>query len=161
MRHAVTMTDTVLATPFTAEQIRANCPAGRTVRTEVETPDEPPFHQVQRFDEVDAHGAHLEEWTEKADGTRTPAERSHVTWDQLRSHAEFPADSTEHERVMLTTPLGELLCDRYTVTRPDGRVSTFWFDTGRPGMPVAYEHLGADGEPTVSVMIVSDEVVRD
>ncbi|MCB2176037.1 MAG: hypothetical protein KQH57_09535 [Actinomycetales bacterium] len=155
------MTDTVLPTPFTAEQIRGNCPAGRTVRTLVETPDEPPFHQVERFDEVDAHGAHLEIWTEKADGTRTPAERSHATWEELRAHAEFPADSTEHGRVMLTTPLGELLCTRYTVTRPDGRVSTFWFDPGRPGMPVAYEHLGADGEPEVSVTMISDEVVLD
>lgn len=159
------MTGTVdsafLPTPFTAEQIRANSPAGRTVRTLVETPDEPPVHQVQRFDEVDAHGAHLEAWTEKADGTRTPAERSHATWSELQAHGAFPADATEHERTMLTTPLGELLCTRYTVHRPDGRVSRFWFDTGRPGMPVAYEHLGADGEPEVTVTMIGDEVILD
>lgn len=155
------MTEPALPTPFTAEQIRANSPAGRTIRTLVEAVDEPPVHQVERYDEVDAHGTHREFWTENADGTRTPAERSYATWDELQAHASFPADATEHERVMITTPLGELLCTRYTVTRPDGRVSRFWFDTGRPGMPVAYEHLGADGEVAVSVTVISDEVVRE
>ncbi|MDO8106052.1 hypothetical protein Q6348_02445 [Isoptericola sp. b441] len=148
-----------LPTPFTAQEIRANSPAGRTVRTLVETPDDPPVHEVSRFVEVDAHGAHLENWTEKADGTRTPAERYYATWRTLQEHALFPTDATRVERVMLATQLGELLCTRYTVTRDDGRVSRFWFDTGRPGMPVAHDHTDASGRTALAVSMVSDEVV--
>lgn len=147
----------VLPTPFTAEQIKHASPAGRTVRMLVEQAGQPPQRQVNRFDEVDEDGCVIESWAELPDGTRTPAERVTVTWAELQRHAAFPAARTTHDRVMLTTGLGEMLCDRYVVRGE--KVMTFWFDTGRPGMPVVYEHA-VDGEPELTVTVVSDEVVR-
>ncbi len=141
----------VLPTPFTAEQIRHASPAGRTVRMLVERPDQAPQRQVNRFDEVDAEGCVLESWAELPDGSRTPAERVSVTWAELQQHAAFPAAGTEHDRVMLTTALGEMLCERYSVGE-----RTFWFDPGRPGMPVLFEDATAGAEVTVTVL--SDEV---
>ncbi|MCV2392711.1 hypothetical protein OEB99_00165 [Actinotalea sp. M2MS4P-6] len=147
---------TSLPTPFTAEQIKHACPAGRTLRMLVEQAGEPPQRQVNRFDEVDEGGCVIESWAERPDGSRTPAERTDATWVELQMHGSFPADRTEHERVLLTTPLGELLCDRYTVTGE--KVMTYWFDVGRPGMPVLYEHRTGD-DPELTVTVLSDEVV--
>ena len=145
-----------LPTPFTAEEIRRACPAGRTLTMLVERPDAAPERQVNRFGEVDDEGCVIEAWAERADGSLTPAEREHATWLELQAHASFPADRTEVERVMLETPLGELLCERYTVSGEPTR--RLWFDVGRPGMPVAYEHTSQAGEPELTVTVLSDEV---
>lgn len=115
-----------------------------------------PERQVNRFIEVDDDGCVIEAWAERADGSRTPADRERATWLDLQAHASFSADRTEVERVMLQTPLGELLCERYTVAGEPTR--RFWFDVGRPGMPVVYEHTTQAGEPELTVTVLSDEV---
>ena len=124
-----------LPTPFTADQIRAGCPDGRTVRTS----DGSGTISVSRFAGGDDDGATLESWTEEPDGdTTSDTVRTRVTWRQLQLHAAFPADGTTVSQEAIRTPLGELECARYDV---DGM--TFWFDTHRPGMPVRYGTPGS------------------
>jgi len=47
-------------TPFSADEIRGGCPAGRTIRLRVVMVGETPFLRVSRFVECDETGATLE-----------------------------------------------------------------------------------------------------
>ncbi len=150
-----------LPTPFTADELRAGCPAGRTLRSRAEFADGTVEDRVYRFDEVDHEGAVIESWSVRLDGGREAGDRLRTSWRDLQSHASFPADRTLVEHVSLTTELGEMSCVRYIVQLGDGRTNRFWFDTGRPGMPVAYDVVDAHGEPEEAVTVVSDEVLRE
>ena len=44
-------------TPFTADEVRGGCPAGRTIRLRVDVVGETSFHRVSRFVECDEAGA--------------------------------------------------------------------------------------------------------
>jgi hypothetical protein len=114
-------------TPFTPDEIRAGCPAGRTIELLVETDGEEPYTRVNRFVACDETGATLERG---ATGTR-------VTWAELQAHAAFPAARTTIEPDTIETPLGVLDCLRYTVEDGDD-VDVFWFAQAFPGMPVRY-----------------------
>jgi len=128
-----------LPTPFTAEEIRAGCPDGRTVRARADDGT----ISVSRFVDGDLDGATLESWTEAADGTVTAQpRRDRVTWRQLQQHAAFPEERTTVGREAISTPLGAHDCLRYEVGE-----MTFWFDVGRPGMPV--RHGSSEGWTTM------------
>ena len=87
-------------------------------------------------------------------------ERSQGTWDELESHAHFPAARTTITNAMLTIPLGAFRCSLYTVTSedPQGRevVARFWFATDLPGAPIRMVRE-IDGEPVVTMMLVGHE----
>lgn len=128
-----------LPTPFTADEIRTGCPDGRTVRVD----DGAEAISVSRFLDGDLEGATIESWSEAADGVAVDEpSRSRVTWRQLQQHAAFPEVGTTVSRETIRTPLGEHDCLRYDVGD-----MTFWFDVGRPGMPVRYG--GAEGWSTM------------
>ena len=46
-------------TPFTADEIREGCPAGRTIGLLVEPPDADPFVTINRFVTVDDEGSRM------------------------------------------------------------------------------------------------------
>jgi hypothetical protein len=134
-----------LPTPFSAAEIRAGCPAGRTVRSLVVLPGQDPYVRVVRFTQVDEEGADQESWTETPDGTRlTEHERRRSTWLEFQGHASMPADSTEIAEETIDIPAGRFDCLRYT-TRDGDTVSTFWFARSAPGMPLKFEER-ANGE---------------
>lgn len=140
-------------TPFTPEEIRAGCPDGRRILLRVESGDEAPAFHVNRFRDGDADGVTLEAWPVDASGDALePPTRTRVTWHQLQAHASFPVASTTVTEVTLETDLGSCECLRYDVSR-DARTDTFWFATGRPGMPIRYATLDGDGAMRVVTMI--------
>jgi hypothetical protein len=145
-----------LPTPFSAADIRAGCPLGRTIRLRSDSRDgEAAFRRI-RFVEVDADGAVQEFQTTDADGL--PAgepTRRRSSWLELQEHASQPAAEAVIDEVELTLPLGTEACWRYTVESGD-ECATFWFAKSRAGMPVQVERrLG--GEVVSRSVVVADE----
>ena len=133
-------------TPFTADEIRLGCRAGRTVRSLVVEGGAEPYVAVTRFVSVDAEGADTDHWTETPDGRRvTGPERHRSTWLEFQGHASMPAARTEITEETLDIPAGRYDALRYT--RHDGdTVSTFWFAMSSPGMPLRFEIRSTTGE---------------
>jgi hypothetical protein len=131
-------------TPFTADEIRRGCGDGRTV-TSVTRTGAGEVTSVSRFSEGDDEGASI-----AADG-----QSLRVTWHDLQAHASFPADSTTITTDTIETPLGELECLRYEVTRDDG-THTFWFATERPGMPIRHS-VERNGDTLSTTTVTADE----
>jgi hypothetical protein len=123
-------------TPFTADEIRRGCPAGRTIRLRVDVGGETPFLRVSRFVECDEAGATIERSRLSLDGSPlAEPEVDRVIWRDLQAHASFPADDTTIEPERIETAIGALDCLRYTV-RDGGTDEVFWFAKDLPGMPI-------------------------
>jgi hypothetical protein len=144
-----------LPTPFTADEIRAACPAGRSLRLRVERAGEPTIIRVSQYVANDLEGTVQESWAEAPDGRRLePPERERSTWLELQAHASFPADTTERDDETIEIPAGRFACLRYTRKDPDG-VWRFWFALDLPGQPVRYEHE-VDGAVVSSVTLLEN-----
>lgn len=143
-------------TPFSADEIRAGCPPGRTIRTLVVRAGEEPYVRVTRFSTGDEDGGDQAFWNEAPDGTRlTEPEAAHSTWRELQGHASMPADRTTMTEEEIEIPAGRFACLRYTRTDDDG-VSSFWFAKSAPGMPLKFERV-KDGKTVFSSTTLSDE----
>ncbi|WP_076262386.1 hypothetical protein [Intrasporangium flavum] len=132
-------------TPFTAGEIRAGCPDGRTITLLVEPAGGEPFRRVNRYRDGDADGVTVDRWTLGPDGAPAgEVEATRSTWLELQAHASFPEEVTTVTRETVTLPLGEVETLRYRVgTGADA--ATFWFAPAHPGMPVRYESPSATG----------------
>ncbi len=144
-----------LPTPFSAADIRAGCPVGRTIQLQSEAAGgELTFLRI-RFVEVDADGAVQESQATDREGLpigEPTLRRS--SWLELQHHASQPASATVIDEVDLKLPFGTEACWRYTVSARDGSF-TFWFAKGRAGMPVqAEEHAG--GELVSRSVVIAD-----
>ena len=123
-------------TPFTADEIRSACPTGRTAVLAVTDAEGRVRHRMSRFVACDQDGATFERGACTPDGEPIGAlEGQRVSWRDLQGHASFPARAVTIEADVLDLPLGHLDCLRYTVTDAD-EVTTYWFATALPGMPV-------------------------
>jgi hypothetical protein len=128
-----------LPTPFTADEIRAGCQPGRTIRSLVVQPNSDPIMRVTRFVSSDAEGAEQDSWEETPDGVRRgEPKRRRSTWLEFQEHASFPASTTERAEEEIEIPAGRFDCLRYT-TRQGESVQTFWFARSVPGMPLRFE----------------------
>jgi hypothetical protein len=145
-----------LPTPFSATDIRAGCPLGRTIRLQSEAPGgELTFRQI-RFVEVDADSA-VQEF-QRTDAGGLPIDeptRHRSSWLDLQLHASQPASATVIDEVDLASPFGTEECWRYTVSGPDDCV-IFWFAKGRAGMPVQVEEW-VGGELVSRSVVIADE----
>ena len=146
-----------LPTPFSASDIRAGCPLGRTIQVRSEAAGgEQTFRQI-RFVEVDADGAVQEFQTTDVSGLPIGEPTCHrSSWLELQQHASQPASAAVVDEVNLALPFGTEACWRYTVSTGDERV-TFWFAKGRPGMPVQVEQKVA-GELVSRSVVIADDV---
>ena len=144
-----------LPTPFSAAEIRAGCPAGRTIRMREETRGEAPTFRSIRFTDVDDETTAQElQATDEAGLSLGDASFGSSTWLQLQEHASQPADATTVDEVVLALPFGTFECWLYTVRAPDAELR-FWFAKPLPGMPVQVEEW-TNGELTGrSVMIAN------
>lgn len=125
-------------TPFTADEIRAGCPEGRTIRLFLEPAGGDAVHRLNRFVGCDEEGATLERAMLSPDGdVAGPLEAERVTWLGLQRHASFPEGLTTIEPATVDLPIGTVDCLRYIV-RDGEDVDTFWFALAHPGMPVRY-----------------------
>ncbi|MGH3361785.1 MAG: hypothetical protein ACRDOM_04930 [Nocardioides sp.] len=142
-------------TPFTADEIRDGCPAGRTVRFRVDVVGETPIVRVSRFVECDDVGATLERsrWSLEGSALAEPSvERA--TWRDLQAHASFPAHDTTIESERIETAIGGFDCLRYTV-RNGATDEVYWFATDLPGMPVQ-SVTREDGQVVATVTVVDN-----
>lgn len=145
-----------LPTPFTAEQIRDAC-RGRRWKIVTEAPGAEPVVQLTEFLGSDDEGTTMRATIVGADGRPAAEPEEHrATWEQLRQHAQFPAESTTVDDDHITHPLGELDTLRYTVDIGD-RQRVFWFATAYPGMPVRSTTL-VGGVPTSTSTVVESTV---
>jgi hypothetical protein len=125
-------------TPFTAAEIRAGSPLGRSVRQLIEATDGAATMRVQQYVAVDEESGTRLVATLAADGTRRDIRRSRSTWLELQGHASMPIATTTIDEETIEAPMGELDCLRYTAVDGD-EVETFWFARAIPGMPVRTE----------------------
>jgi hypothetical protein len=144
--------DGLLPTPFSAAEIRAGCPAGRTIRLVVEPVSGAPYERLNRFVECDAEGATIESWVVAADGEPVDRSADRSTWLDLQRHASFPAATTRRTQETVDLPLGNLECLVYT--RDSG--ARFVFATGHAGMPARYELPDGAGGVEVTTMVADD-----
>lgn len=135
-------------TPFTAAEIRAGCPTGRTVTARTEAMGEPDRVDLTVFVETDQEGAVLE----------SNGRRHRVTWRELQGHASFPAAATSISEEVARTPLGEMECLCYRVVSSNA-ASTFWFAKERPGMPILFT-TESDGVLASTTIVIADEVIE-
>jgi hypothetical protein len=133
-----------LPTPFTADEIRAGCQPGRTLRSLVVEANAAPKVRVSGFVSADADGAEQDSWEETPEGTRlSEPQRRRSTWLDFQQHASFPAATTERAEEEIEIPAGRFDCLRYT-THDGGAVRTFWFARSLPGMPLRFEERIGD-----------------
>ena len=146
-----------LPTPFSAADIRAGCPVGRTIQLQREAAGgELTFLRI-RFVQVDDDGAVQEFQSTDSEGLPIgEPTRRRSSWLDLQHHASQPASTTVIDEVDLELPFGTEACWRYTVSAGDGS-ATFWFAKARPGMPVQVdERVG--GELVSRSVVIADEV---
>jgi len=144
-------------TPFTADEIRRGCPAGRIIRLRVDVVGETPFHRVSRFVDCDEAGATMERSRLSLDGSPlAEPEVDRVTWRDLQAHASFPADDTTIESERIETAIGELDCLRYSV-REGATNEVFWFANDLPGMPIQCL-TRTDGQVVTTVSVVDHTI---
>lgn len=142
-------------TPFTADEIRSGCPAGRTMKLLVEAAVEPPYHRHIKFIEVDDRGATQDLWRTTLDGLPLgEIDTVYSTWDELQRHASFRAAATAIESESIDLDTGTVDCLRYTV-REGITIHTFWFAPTLPGMPVKFTAHADDRLTYLSVMIAN------
>ncbi len=146
-----------LPTPFSAAQIRAGNPAGRTIRVREEAPDQPPSFRRIVFMEGDAETSVQELQVTDADGAPIgEASLGRSTWLDLQRHASQPADATTVQELRLKLPFGEYDCWLYTVRGPDAELR-FWFAKELPGMPVQIEKW-VDGSLAGRSTVIASEI---
>ncbi len=125
-------------TPYSADEIRLGCPAGRSIRLRVETAVEPTYIQHIRFTETDETGATQDLWRTSPDGEpRGGTDTVYSTWEELQKHASFDAETTSIDDDRIEIPAGVFDCLRYTVGR-GAFTHVFWFAVDLPGMPVKF-----------------------
>lgn len=145
-----------LPTPFSASEIRAGCPAGRTIRMREDAPGEAPTFRRIRFTDVDDETAvHEVQATDEAGHPIGDSALGSSKWLQLQEHASQPADVTTVDEVVLELPFGAFDCWLYTV-RVSGAERRFWFAKQLPGMPVQVEEWTDGGLAGRSVVIAND-----
>ena len=146
-----------LPTPFSAADIRAGCPVGRTIRLRSEAPGAELTYLQIRFVEVDADGA-VQEF-QSTDREGIPIGEPNVrrsSWIDLQHHASQPASATVLDEVDLELRFGIEACWRYTVGVDDASFA-YWFAKDRAGMPVQVEER-VGGELVRRSVVLSDEV---
>lgn len=158
--------------PYTAAQIRAGCPDGRSSTYRLEIYGEEML-QRWRFDLGDAEGVTWTAQRLKPDGTPEgePRAQRHE-WVSLQAHASFLAAETQVRDETIETPVGTFACMRYTVTRskvvmgevdgktvntPSVSVTDSWFAYALPGPPVKQEEH-VDGRLVSSMELVEHEM---
>lgn len=138
-------------TPFTAEEIRAGCPVGRTIDLLVESAGAAPYVRYNRFVACDETGATIERGRRSGDA-EVESTRARSSWAELQAHAAFPATATTIEPETIAIPLGTVDCLRYTVRDGDD-MTVFWFAPAFPGMPV---RVSSPADDSTTTMIASE-----
>lgn len=127
-------------TPYSAEEIRAANKPGTTYRYKVESPGEPTTIKVLEFVGGTAEGGDLKARVLDESGKeKEPAKVEHVSWEELRRHAEFPrASLTVEPGGAIEVPAGKFDATVYAVKAPNGETTKFYFAKSYAGPPVLF-----------------------
>ncbi len=128
--------------PFSPAEIRGATADGRRYTFRMDAGgDAPATFRTMELTEVTDTACTVggETWSEGSEPTSRPASR--FTWQDLWSHATYPAQSTTIEPEQVTVGAGTFACQRYSVRdEPDGELVTrAWFAGDLPGAPVKME----------------------
>lgn len=145
-------------TPYTAAEIREACPVGRRIVFRITAKDKPEVLHVIEFLKNDDAGADLRITETDPSGKALKTSDSRATWEELKSHAEFPKDKTTITHRTTVHPLGTLEVLVYKVTEGD-EVTTYHFAKKIPGPPVAH-FTEKNGERTSSSTMESSTMPR-
>ncbi len=153
----------MMETPYSAAQIASACPVGRRLKLSVEMEGEKQF-QVLEFKATTETGATIvATMIDEAGKPTGDREESEVSWDELRSHAEFPQARTKRTEGEITTPAGKFNCWIYTVASepddPEMGDTVFWFAKELPGPPVKIEAKKKGNQGTAYSMTLVENTV--
>ncbi len=127
-------------TPYTAAEIQSSCSDGTELVFRVEQQGAPSATLVMSFDQADASGTLVYSRVIDAGGVTVQESSARSTWEELRSHAAFPAQGTTQRRTRCAVEAGEFDCRLYEVVSEDGNVTDrFWFADDRAGPPILME----------------------
>lgn len=126
----------MLATPFTAEQIRDEWIEEFSLLMQKGSPS---GGTLERWTVLaaDEEGVEIEFAPVNHQGEAAgDPQRSRSTWEALRDHAAFPAALASREEAIRETPLGQLDGWLYKVRGEDGGETEYFFAKSLPGAPV-------------------------
>ena len=143
-------------TPFTADQIRTACPAGRRSTFRIEMPGRTPFLQTFHFQAVDLEGAEVLVTLRDEDGRSLgEPQTSRSDWSGFQAHASYPAEHTTITETEETVPAGTYAGFLYRVEL-DGTVTEAFFARELPGPPVRMVR-SRDGVAELTMTLVAHE----
>jgi hypothetical protein len=129
----------VFPAPFTAAQIRDATRPGRTYVFRVESAGKPTVIRSIEFTRVDGDRAEMTAAVKDESGAVLRAlPPKAVTFEELRSHGEFPRAAVTTAEETITVPAGRFECLVYRVQEQDGSVSRYFFAKDMPGAPVLF-----------------------
>lgn len=138
--------ESILPTPYTAAEIEAANPPGAQRVYLISAAGKPPVLQTTRFLPDEEGLARFEATvTDLAGSPLEGGKEGRATWEELRSHAAFPAAETTRHRTSCVVAAGIFSCWLYERTEPAAApesaamVHRFWFADRRAGQPVLYE----------------------
>lgn len=147
--------------PYTAAQIRDGSPTGRRIVYKVEEPDKPAKKHVMEFIKSDAAGAEVRSFDTDEKGAPIDLKTMRATWEELRSHGEFPKDKVEIKHRTVSIPIGTLECQVYKVAG-DGKEAdtvTYYFADTMPGPPVFF-YAEKGGKRTLTHTMESNSAAK-
>jgi hypothetical protein len=143
-------------TPFSAEEIRANCQRGRTIVFQLETFGKPLLFKTMTFGTESKDGTVIENVTTGVDG-KVIGKKEYVIakWTELQAHGSFSQAQTEIKTEQYTTPAGTFDCWLYIVkTDKDHKgEERCWFAKSMPGPPICFEQ-SEDGQTVFRVTML-------
>jgi len=144
-------------TPFSGQEIRRSCPAGRTIKFRIEAPGQPIAYTILSFTGGDDHHTTFESYNMDAEGKQLGEKMTGQNkWVELQAHASFPASQTTIRPEILELSGQKLDCWLYVVQSEKAghaHESRYWFDKKRPGPPVLMKQT-VDGRLVLSMTIV-------
>jgi hypothetical protein len=140
--------------PFDSAAIRGATKPGRTYVFLVKDGDSPQTRRKIEFVSVSDDKATMRSSKQDLFGHAKgePVDKV-VTWDELMSHATYPADATTIRDAKVKVQAGAYDCKLYTVKETkDGKaqITKAWFATSLPGAPVKHE-VSVDGKVVSSM----------
>ncbi len=132
----------IVAPPFTAAELRAGLPAGTEIKLRVESANSPAVIQHWIFTAADETGCTIQARVYAEDGTLIEDQGSGTsTWDELESHAHFPAALTTREDASIDVPAGHFDTWLFEVkpAQPGAASQRLHFARSLPGPPVWME----------------------
>jgi hypothetical protein len=148
--------------PFSAQQIARACgPQSKRVFRFVMGGAEPSYKLWTFIEQTEAGCTFLQtDCDEHGLETGEPSP-TNVTWQQLQSHASWPATDVTASEAKMKVPAGTYECMHYVIKRKNAQgvgEDKFWFAWDLPGPPVRMER-SAGGQVKVTMTLMKVEGV--